>query len=138
MLVDDLYLHRLCLVMRMSRSTWGADDRRGEQNIVFATLMSLIPNDLKHSEAGFSTTSIDLLCLRMPRSRHLAIFVQTTDRDRQTGRCRETDRRANRLLYPCCACAHAGVIKSDKLYEIIITGLGMHANWYIATMYCCI
>jgi hypothetical protein len=40
-----------------------------------------LPNDLKHSGAGFSTTSIDLLCLRvaqMPRSRHLAIFVLTT------------------------------------------------------------
>jgi hypothetical protein len=42
-----------------------------------------LPNDSKHNEAGFSTISTDSLCLRvaqMPRSRDLAIFVLTTDR----------------------------------------------------------
>ena len=58
-----------------------------------------LPNDSKHNEGGFSTISTDSLYLRVaqvPRYRDLAIFVLTTD-DRQ-----------NRLLYPCCACAHAG------------------------------
>jgi hypothetical protein len=67
-----------------------------------------LPNELKHNGAGFSTTSIDLLCLRvaqMPRSRHLAIFVLTTDR--------QTDRHPNRLLYPLLRMRARGVMMSS-------------------------
>jgi phage terminase large subunit-like protein len=42
-----------------------------------------LPNDLKHNEARFTTISTDLLHLRVaqtPRSRDLAIFGSTDDR----------------------------------------------------------
>jgi hypothetical protein len=58
--------------------------------IPYLGLSRALPNDSKHNEAGFSTILIDLLCLRVaqvPRSRDLAIFVLTTNRqqtDRQT------------------------------------------------------
>jgi hypothetical protein len=61
----------------------GAVDRRGNKMPYLGTL----PNDSKYNEAGFSTISIDLLCLRVaqePRSQDLANFCaddrQTTDR----------------------------------------------------------
>jgi hypothetical protein len=44
---------------------------------------------LKHTEASFSPSSIDSLCLQvaeMPRCRDLAIFVKMTELDRQTDR----------------------------------------------------
>jgi hypothetical protein len=61
-----------------------------------------LPNDLKHNEAGFSTISTDSLCLRIaqvPRSRDLAIFMRTTDRQ-------QTDKLI--ALPPAAQCAHAG------------------------------
>ena len=45
-----------------------------------------LPNDSKHTEVSFSATLTDTLYLRvtqMPRSPDLAIFVLTTDNDRQ-------------------------------------------------------
>ena len=53
-----------------------------KMHAVFATLVDLLPNDLKHNEASFLTISTDMLCLRvaqMPRSPDPAIFVLTTD-----------------------------------------------------------
>jgi hypothetical protein len=58
--------------------------------------------DLKHTEASFSPSSIDSLCLRVaqvPKSRDMAIFGSTDDR-----------RRTKRLLYPLLRMRARGVI----------------------------
>jgi hypothetical protein len=88
-----------------------------------------LPNDLKHNGADFSTTSIDLLCLwvaQIPRSRHLAIFVLTTDRH------------ANRLLYPLLRMRAHRVIMDNVaniLHVKIVLWYGacaqMKANWIL-------
>jgi hypothetical protein len=67
-----------------------------------------LPNDSKHNEATFFKIFTDLLCLRvsrMSRSRDLAIFVLTIDK--------QTDRQTD-CITPCCVCARGINIPSGK------------------------
>jgi hypothetical protein len=67
LIVDDRYLHNLLgCVWPTKHRVWDAPQA--------------LPNDSKHNEAGFSTDSLCLRVAQMPRSRDLAIFVLTTDR----------------------------------------------------------
>ena len=61
------------------------------------------PNDLRHNWASFSTILTHSICLWVPRSPDLVIFVLTTD-DRQIDK---TD-----CFTPCSACTHG--IKTRK------------------------
>jgi hypothetical protein len=61
--------------------------------------------NLKQTEAGFSPSSIDSLCLRVaetPRCRDLAIFVRMTDR--------QPDTQTDCMLYPLLHMRARGVI----------------------------
>ena len=57
--VDDLYLHN---ILRMSRE--GTVDRCGYGGHK-EVLLGTVSIDLKHTEASFSPSSIDLLCLQV-------------------------------------------------------------------------
>ncbi len=133
----------------------GAVDRRGQQNTALRHSWTL-SNDSKYNEASFTMISTDSLRLRVAhsrirRSRDLAIFVLTIDR--------QTDRQTNRLIYgtPCRACAR-GVIKHTctnfYIKNLLINSISippqsttfmlvedLHSQWIfghaIALVYCC-
>jgi hypothetical protein len=86
----------------------GSVDRRGYKRhcLWCSWIVSL---DLKHCTEATFFPQIRLirLCLgvvQVPRSRDMAILVSPDDRRQTTDDRRPT----TRLLYPCCACAHAG------------------------------
>ena len=79
----------------------GSVHRRGQQNEVFATLVGLTKRFEAYSSQFFDNIDRYVVYLQvdqMPRSQDLAIFVLTTDNNRQ-----------NRLLYPLRM--HAGVMR---------------------------
>ena len=89
-----------------------------------------LPNDSKHNEANFSTTSTDKSYLRVaqiPRSPDLAIFVLTTD-DRQTDR-RQTKpitlplAHARGVIIWCvhCTCVYCVIIISWYDVGVLVT-----------------
>jgi hypothetical protein len=82
LIVDDLYLHNL-LGCAHAHKHMGVRLIGVANKIPYLGRSWALPNDSKHNEAGFWTISTDSLCLRvakMPRSRDLAMFVLTTDR----------------------------------------------------------